>query len=270
MSELLAILTLSPAGTDVWAGSGYGPAEKRAFGGQFAAQSFLAAAHTVPPDADVSPTSFHLQFLRGGLAAPTHYEVEHTYDGRTAMTRRVLGRQEGRLLTTATVSFSRSMDGPEHGRVAKLIDPETVELTGPPGPAPGLPLGELDLRLVDSGEGDEFVRQLCWRTTIPLPDGPGAAVVHTAAALYVTYLYGIDPALKVHGHSMAARTHRSGTTDTSMWLHRPIRADRWNVLQSRSPAGARGRAVVTSTLLSADGEVCATIVQEGLVADRAT
>ena len=98
-----------------------------------------------------------------------------------------------------------------------------------------------------------------------LPDDP---LLHTLIAVYVTDLYMIDPALQVHGHSMAARTHRSGTTDSSVWLHQRVHADRWNLLESTSPAGARGRAVITAGLIRDDGVIAATLVQEGLIAER--
>jgi acyl-CoA thioesterase II len=93
-------------------------------------------------------------------------------------------------------------------------------------------------------------------------------MVHTQIAAYVTDVYMIDPALQVHGHSMQARTHRSGTTDSSIWFHRAVRADEWNLLESRSPAAARGRGVVTAALLRADGVIAATLTQEGLIAER--
>jgi acyl-CoA thioesterase-2 len=67
---------------------------------------------------------------------------------------------------------------------------------------------------------------------------------------------------------MRSRSHRSGTTDSSAWFHRPVRADRWNLLESTSPAAARGRGVVTSALIGADAAVAATMVQEGLMAQR--
>ena len=78
----------------------------------------------------------------------------------------------------------------------------------------------------------------------------------------------IDPALQVHGHSMRDRSHRSGTTDSSIWFHRPVRADEWNLLECRSPAAARGRGVVTGSLVRLDGAIAATMAQEGLVAER--
>jgi acyl-CoA thioesterase II len=106
---------------------------------------------------------------------------------------------------------------------------------------------------------------LWWRATVPIPDDP---IVHTLVAAYVTDVYMIDPALQVHGHSMNARSHRSGTTDSSIWFHRPVRADEWNLLESRSPAAARGRGVVTASLLRTDGAIAATMAQEGLIAER--
>lgn len=100
---------------------------------------------------------------------------------------------------------------------------------------------------------------------MPVPEVP---LLHDVIAAYVCDVYMIDPALQVHGHSMSARTHRSGTTDSSIWFHRPVRADRWNLLETRSPAAARGRGVITGSLVGADGEIAATVAQEGLIAER--
>lgn len=265
MSALLGLLQLRSGAGDTFVAPGYGPAGKRTFGGQFLAQSMAAAARTV--DTAKLPTSLHLQFLRGGTGgADVDYQVERTYDGRTAATRRVLCRQDDRVLTAATASFTAPLRGPGHGRYGALRhDPDTLELTGPAGPAPGLPLDEIDIRFVDEGDSERFVRRLYWRTTVPMPADP---LAHLCVALFITDVYLIDAALRVHGHSMSDRSHRSGTTDASAWFHRNIRADEWNLLESRSPAADRGRAVVTASLVGGDGLISATIVQEGLIAAR--
>ncbi|WP_299563164.1 acyl-CoA thioesterase II [uncultured Mycolicibacterium sp.] len=266
MSVLVDVLTLRPGeGADVWIGAGAGPAGKRAYGGQLLAQSLAAAARTVEPDR--APVNLHLQFLRAGDAGePVQYTVTRVFDGRTASARRIEAHQGGRLLTTATASFAVALPGPEHGRRDFIpADPEALPRTGPAGPAPSLPADELDIRIVDEGVGESFVRFLWWRATVPLPDDP---LLHTLVAVYVTDVYLIDPALQVHGHSMAARTHRSGTTDAAVWFHRPLRADAWNLLECVSPAAGRGRGVVTAGLVTADGVVTATLAQEGLIADR--
>jgi acyl-CoA thioesterase II len=266
MSRLLKLLDVQAGdGHDAWIGPASGPDGKRAYGGQFVAQSLAAALRTV--GGDRLPTNMHLQFLRGGEAGDAvEYTVARVFDGRTAAARRVDSHQDGRLLTTATVSFAVDLPGPEHGRRPLTAqDPDALPQTGPAGPAPSMPLDEIDIRINDEGSGGEFVRRLWWRTTVPLPDD---ALVHTLVAAYVTDVYMIDPALQVHGHSMKARSHRSGTTDSSIWFHRPVKADQWNLLESTSPAAARGRGVVTGSLIRADGVVAATLVQEGLIAER--
>jgi acyl-CoA thioesterase II len=268
VSTLLTLLDVRAGAAGdgaVFTGRASGPAGKRAYGGLLAAQSLAAACRTVGDDR--SPANMHLQFLRGGDAGEgVEHRVHRVYDGRTASARRVESHEHGRLLTTATASFATPLAGPEHGRhAASPQDPEALPRTGPPGPAPSLPLDEFDIRIDDDTSTGEFVRRMWWRVTAELPDAP---LVHTLIAVYITDLYGIDPALAVHGHSMRSRSHRSGTTDSSIWFHRPVRAGEWNLLESRSPAAARGRGVITSSLIGADGVIAATLVQEGLVADR--
>lgn len=264
MSALLRLLDLRQDG-DAWSGPAGGPAGKRAYGGLIAAQSLAAACRTVTEDR--APTNMHLQFLRGGDAGErVDYQAHRVYDGRTAASRRVDSYQDGRLLTTATVSFATALAGPEHGHRTLVHDPDALPRTGPPGPAPSVPLDELDIRITDDSSTGEFVRRFWWRVTVPLPEDP---LLHTLIAVYVTDLYGIDSALAVHGHSMRSRSHRSGTTDSSIWFHRPLRADRWNLLESRSPAAARGRGLITSSLITVDGAIAATLTQEGLMAERA-
>jgi acyl-CoA thioesterase-2 len=266
VSRLLRLLDVRQAGADdSWTGPASGPEGKRAFGGQFMAQSLAAAARTVEPAK--RPVNMHLQFLRGGEAgADVEYAVERVFDGRTASSRRVVSRQAGRVTTAATVSFSLPLPGPQHGHVAALPeDPETLPRTGPPGPAPSMPLDEIDVRVVDDRSTGEFVRRLWWRVEVPVPEDP---LLHDVIAAYVCDVYMIDPALQVHGHSMMARTHRSGTTDSSIWFHRPVRADLWNLLETRSPAAAGGRGVILGSLVGADGAVVATLAQEGLIAER--
>lgn len=265
MSALLRLFELDAHDDgDTWCGPASGPVGKRAFGGLRAAQSMAAAARTVGDDR--APTNMHMQFLRGGDAGePAQYRVHRVYDGRTASHRRVDAHEHGRMLTTATVSFATPLPGPEHGhRPPPPHDPDTLPPTGPPGPAPSLPLDEFDIRIADDTHGG-FIRRFWWRVITALPDDP---LVHTMIALYITDLYGIDPALGVHGLSMRSRSHRSGTTDSSMWFHRPVRADEWNLLEQTSPAAARGRGIITSSLVQVDGTVTATLVQEGLMAER--
>lgn len=258
------LLSVTPADPDTFRGAANGPAGKRAYGGQLAAQAFMAACATVGPDR--VPTALHMQFLRGGDAGePVDYRVERVHDGRTTSSRRVLGRQGDRLLVTATALFAVPAVGPQHSDRGGDGDPERLPRTGPIGPAPGLPLAEIDIRISDEGRDEEFCRRMWWRVVGELP---ADSRVHEAAAVYVTDIYGVDPVLAVHGHSMTDRSHHAATTDASIWFHGTISADRWNVLESRSPAAARGRGIMTAGLYGADGRRVATLVHEGQAVRR--
>lgn len=263
MSVLQRLLTVEALGGDAFEGPANGPAGKRAYGGHLAAQSLAAACATVA--ADRNPTAVHVQFLRGGDAGePVGYEVERSHDGRSASARRVLGRQGDRVLVTATVLFAVPAAGPQHGDGSAAGNPEELPRTGPIGPAPSLPLDEIDIRIDDRGSGGDFVRRLWWRVTTPLPDDPR---LHACVAVYVTDIYGVDPVLAVHGCSMVDRSHHAATTDSSMWLHRRVFADRWNLLESRSPAAGSGRGVMVAGLFDVDGRL-ATLVHEGQAVTR--
>ena len=271
---LVDLLRVRPDGDDSFTGRPSGPAGKRAYGGQLAAQALASACATVTPDR--LPTSLHVQFLRGGDAGePVRFEVQRLHDGRSSSSRRVLGAQAERILISATALFAVPAEGPEHFDRTRVADPEELPRTGPIGPAPALPTGEIDIRISDNREdnlrggdhpdGTEFVRRLWWRVTADLPDDP---VLHACAAVYVTDIYGVDPVLAVHGRSMTDRTHHAATTDSVTWFHRPIRADRWNMMESRSPAAAKGRGVVVAGLYDADGVRSATAVHEGQAVTR--
>ncbi|MBU3705316.1 MAG: acyl-CoA thioesterase II [Mycobacterium sp.] len=264
VTVLPGLLRLTPDGPDAFTGAHNGPAGKRAYGGLLAAQALAAACCTVEPDR--VPTALHVQFVRGADAGTAvRYQVERSHDGRTTSSRRILARQGDLLAVTATALFAVPAAGPSHTDQIAAEDPETLPRTGPIGPAPALPPGEVDIRIRDEGSGEDFVRRLWWRVTADLPADP---VLHACMAVYVTDIYGVDPVLAVHGHSMTDRTHHAATTDSSTWFHRDIRADRWNLLESRSPAAARGRGVMTAGLYDAGGVRVATMVHEGQAVTR--
>lgn len=258
------LFDLADTGADGFTGPPTGPPGKRAYGGLLAAQALAAACATVP--AGRIPTALHVQFLRGGDAGePVRYQVERTHDGRSSSSRRLLCRQGERLLASATALFAQPSVGPEHSDRA-VGDPEDLPRTGPIGPAPAMPLDEIDIRIGDDRGGGEFVRRLWWRVLSPLPDD--APVLNACLAVFVTDIYGVDPVLAVHGHSMTDRSHRSATTDSSIWFHRAIRADRWNLLECRSPAATGGRGLMTAGLYDDAGLRAATLVHEGQVVRR--
>ena len=104
----------------------------------------------------------HLQFLRGGEAGDAvEYAVTRVFDGRTAAARRVESRQDGRLLTDGhRVVRHRAARPRARQRPSMPHDPSTLAQTGPAGPAPSMPLDELDIRIADD--------TLQWRVRAPI------------------------------------------------------------------------------------------------------
>ncbi|MCB0924243.1 MAG: thioesterase family protein [Mycobacterium sp.] len=263
--SLVRLIEPTEAGGDSFIGAPNGPAGKRAYGGLLAAQALAAACRSTASDR--VPTAVHVQYVRGGDAGvPARYQVTRVHDGRTTSSRGVLCHQGDRLIVNATALFAVPATGPVHSHPTAIDDPDTLPRTGPIGPAPALPADEVDIRTHDEGWGTaDFVRRLWWRVTVDVPDDP---VLHACLAVYVTDVYGIDPVLAVHGHSMTDRSHHAATTDSSTWFHTDCRADRWNLLECRSPAAARGRGIMMAGLYDTAGVRVATMVHEGQAVTR--
>src|SRR5581483_8093671 len=80
--SLLALLDLTPIGTDVWTGPTPAEGPGRLFGGQVAGQALRAACNTVDPGPRVH--SLHGYFIRPGRPnADLELHVERTSDGRS-------------------------------------------------------------------------------------------------------------------------------------------------------------------------------------------
>jgi len=54
-----------------------------------------------------------------------------------------------------------------------------------------------------------------------------------------------------------------------MWFHRPFRADEWLLYDTDSPVAAAGRGLARGFLFDRSGNLCVSIVQEGLARVRA-
>ena len=191
MSRLLKLL-------DVQRGAMTTPGSDRPAGRKASARSAASSSRRAWPRragpsnrTGCRPTCICSSCAAGEAGDPVEYTVTPVFDGRTAAARRVDSRQGGRLLTTSSVSFAVDLPGPEHGHWERLPgDPDTLPQTGPAGPAPSMPLEELDIRIADGITSGEFVRRFWWRATVPIPDEP---LIHTLVAAYVTDVYMIDP-----------------------------------------------------------------------------
>jgi len=279
-ADLVALLDLEPAGVDRFIGHSPEMGWARVYGGQVVAQALVAAVRTVPGR---QPHSLHAYFLLGGdPAEPILFEVERVRDGRSFSTRRVKAIQRGEPIFVLSASFHAAEDGPEHQAPApaapppeQIVDPQAA-LAMMPEPARKrlqslfdrvrpIEFRPIDMRRyapLRPGETRAAEQSVWIRIGGPLPDEP---LIHTAALAYLSDMTLLDTALVAHGHAIFDGRHQVASLDHALWLHRPCRADDWLLYVQDSPSAGGARALTRGMLFNRDGELIASVAQEGLI-----
>ncbi|MEW1988156.1 acyl-CoA thioesterase II [Brevibacterium casei] len=282
LHELLQLRRLdSDAGTresDLFVGPSQYKPDGRVFGGQVLAQCIVAAAATLPPDRLIH--SLHGYFLRAGdVAKPIEFGVERLRDGRSFSARRVHAYQKDAPILSLIASFQEEQAGFEHS--------ETMP-TGIPGPEDSPDLREL-LAAVDSVQVTEWLNRRPFDIRPVEPFGvPGATTIDTelpeqhiwfrasahfgddpvlnaAALAYASDFNLLEPVLRRHGLSWGSPGLRVASLDHAMWWHRRVHVDDWMLYVQESPAARGGRGLGYGRIFSHDGELLATVAQEGMV-----
>jgi acyl-CoA thioesterase-2 len=249
----------------------------RVFGGQTVAQALLAASATVTGK---DPHSLHAYFVEAGTPAqPLDLAVDRVRDGRSMSTRRVSVMQGERPLLIVIASFHTNPTSPE------LADPP------PPAPRPDqLPLLQdwvhdlppelrlhgrswieqpppLELRI---GEAPTFLggpsaagtRAHWMRLPRDVGDDP---LLHTALLAYASDYLLLDMAFRSHPERVTPTTFTGFSLDHALWLHRPVRFDRWHLHTQETLALSGHRGLVRGAIHDADGHLVASVMQEVLV-----
>ncbi|MFJ8691186.1 acyl-CoA thioesterase [Micromonospora wenchangensis] len=292
VEEVVGLLDLAPVGpatvtTDllapvagVFSGRGTARGTTRRYGGLIAAQALTAAAHTVRPGRPVH--SLHAYFTRpGDSRRPVTYLVETLRDGPSISTRRVVALQRDTPISFLTASFHDPGTGPAHGPSAPQVPPpdEVPTLTELLADAParlaavqdmlfafdtrylGPPPGEQ----TDGERAGEAHRRAWVRVVGRLPDDVS---LHAGALVLVSDLPLLLSAM-VAGHTTEWGPGDLGVSiDHTVWFHRPCRADEWLLYDCDSPWAAAGRGLATGRLYTRDGDLVATVAQEGLLLTR--
>ncbi|MVA75693.1 acyl-CoA thioesterase II [Auraticoccus sp. F435] len=278
VEELVQLLELEQIELTLYRGSQPATHLQRAFGGQVLAQALTAAQHTLT--SDMSVHSLHAYFLKPGRTdAPIIYDVELLREGRSFATRRVLARQGGAVIFTVSVSFHTAEDGLEHQ------DPEPADVPAPldcPRLSEAMEAlsgrradtweaewGALDVRYAgDSRPGgvlsadDHPARARVWmKVAGELGDDPRR---HQAALAYASDLTLLAVSVVPHPVLFGGPGLQAASIDHSMWFHRPFRADRWLLYDQVSPSARSSLGLSTGRLFQ-DGQLVATVAQEGLI-----
>lgn len=274
VTELVELLDLEAIEDNLFRGRQPDTAMQRVFGGQVLAQSLVAAMRTVP--GPLACHSLHSYFLRpGDTKVPIIYDVEEMRDGRSFATRRVAARQHGRPIFFLTASFQVPEGGLDHqDRMPAVPTPQECEPRLGHGPRRNeewlREWAALDVRPVaDSRSGGSLetdhhsARSQWWiRVSGPLPDDP---VTQLAAFTYASDMTLLPATLVPHGLFVQSPGMQAASLDHSIWFHRPLRADQWWLYDQVSPSASGGRGLALARVFSQDGQLVASVAQEGLI-----
>jgi acyl-CoA thioesterase II len=248
----------------------------RIFGGQLVAHASLACGRTAPPGRAVH--SVHGMFLRPGRPdRPVDYEVEILRDGATLSSRQVRASQDGRSLFQLTASFHSPEPGPAHqlrspgGGRAEPRPRSSYDLT-----APDRHWLEMfgSMFPFEIAFPDEPVRAAVHRGERPAPqqrvllrwpDLPPEPLVHMAALGFASDALLLSTSVYPHGQLFGEAGVSGSSLDHAIWFHRQPRCDEWLLHEMRSEWAADGRALCTGHVFAGDGELIATVVQEGII-----
>lgn len=278
VEELLDLLDLEVIEDNLFRGRQPDTTMQRVFGGQVLAQSLVAAVRTVAPT--LACHSLHSYFLRpGDTKVPIIYDVEQIRDGRSFSTRRVAARQHGRPIFFLTANFQVPERGLEHqDDMPEVASPQEClprsELHAERGADWLREWAALDVRQIGSsgdGAGSASAAHPAWsrwwiKASAELPDDP---VTQLAAFTYASDMTLLSAALVPHGRLVDSEDLQVASLDHSIWFHRPFRADRWWLYDQVSPAASGGRGLAMARVFTQDGQLVASVAQEGLIRKRA-
>jgi len=279
--SLVERLDLERLDTDLYRGLSPHDGRPRIFGGLVAAQSLVAACRTVEGRL---AHSLHGYFLReGDTAVPIIYYVDRIRDGRSFATRRVVAKQQGRAIFNISVSFQAPEEGLVHqAPMPQAPPPETIPtneermrgyqarsdhpafefLLSLERPIERREIDHVDLLEPTPHTG---IRRTWFRARSKLGDDP---MLHQAVLTYASDYGLLESSFNQHGHSFLSKKLILASLDHAVWFHQPFRADQWLLYVTQSPRTSAGRGLNFGHVYSQDGDLVASVAQEGLIRIR--
>ncbi|WP_298337269.1 acyl-CoA thioesterase II [uncultured Erythrobacter sp.] len=291
VDELVQLLTVERAATDIYIGSPQKGGVGRVFGGQVIAQALQAAQASVTEGK--SAHSLHAYFLRGGReGTPIEYRIERDFDGRSFSNRRVVASQENddgtaTPILNLTASFQTPEEGLEHldSPMPKVEDPESlkpdmevrramIDMMGDKVSdaqrALALRPRPIEMRTTDklhwmNSERKEPRAHSWFKAASALPDDPA---LHRAVIAYASDYTLLGTSALPHGLSWMRGELVGASLDHTLWFHQDARADDWLLYATDSPWSGGGRGFNRGRIFDQNGKLIASAAQEGMVRRR--
>ncbi|MBI1239924.1 MAG: acyl-CoA thioesterase II [Alphaproteobacteria bacterium] len=278
LAELLSLLDLEPIEVNIFRGVSPKNRSERVFGGQVLAQALVAANRTVNDDRLAH--SLHAYFILGGdPKAPILYEVDRSRDGGSFATRRVVAIQHGRQIFNMGVSYHIDEPGLGHQfGMPSVTPPEELPSEGDRRAALAervpekdkhwfareRPIEQRPVEPVDFWEPEkrEPIQNIWLKANGSLPDDPK---LHQCILAYASDMSLLDTCLLPHGLGWMSGKLIMASLDHAMWFHTRFRMDEWLLYAQDSPAAGGARGFNRGSVFSRDGNLVASVAQEGLM-----
>ncbi|MEY1661776.1 acyl-CoA thioesterase [Isoalcanivorax beigongshangi] len=276
--DLLEVIALERLEQNLFRGPSRNTHQRGIFGGLVAGQALMAASRTV--DDDRLAHSLHGYFLRpGDHTVPVIYDVDRIRDGASFTTRRVTAIQHGRAIFCLEASFQVAERGMEH------------QAPMPEAPAAGSLQSEQELREVwrdrfPIGKVDAFMQERPVEIRPVRQDDPFDfnakpahrafwfrvpgefdvdAAMHRALLAYCSDCWLLGTSALPHGVNYFSPGVMMASIDHAMWFHRPFKVNEWLLYDMYSPSASGARGLSRGSIYTADGQLVASVMQEGLV-----
>ncbi len=278
LPQLLEILELKKVEEGIFQGNNLFIGSPNVYGGQVLAQAVYAAQTTVN-DGKVLH-SIHSYFIHpGDNDLPIEYRVFTVKNGRTFDTRRVLAYQNNREIFILSASFQKPEEGIEHQAImpnvarpdsltsfseifAQFAEKFNIEPRGifsPNGPFIFHPVESYD---PFNPKIRPPMNHTWFKTNGPLSDD---AIMHQTTLAYASDFNLLITALFPHGLSFFTTPMQIASLDHAMWFHRPARTDEWLLYVVESSNANKGRAFCSGKIFNLQGDLIASVAQEGLI-----
>lgn len=248
----------------------------RLYGGELLAQAIWVGHQTI--EKKFSLHSMQSVFIQpGDSGIHSTFKVNPLKIGKSFLVKQVDVSQQNGTIFTALLSFHIPEEGFEHqNQIPKIPAPETLESDesifqkeAPPEIKKNNYLGKwpIEFRQVDPAgffqpEKKAPHSAIWFKMRETLPDSP---VVHKTMLAYAIDTPILATALRPHGASYWKGNVQAASLNHSMWFHRPFKADEWLLCSMQSPSANSGLGIVYGNILSRDGQLVATVIQEGLL-----
>lgn len=271
LAELCRLIRLESLDDNLFRGTSPA-AGRRIYGGLVLAQALAAADATVADE--LSLHSMHAYFMRpGDPYRPVIYDVDKLRDGKSFSTRAVVARQHGGAIFSCQMSFQRPEQGFEHQLPMPAV-PQPDELLTDEARFGQLPGGFLtsrrwpiEYRQVDPVDllapQPAEPQTAVWLRAKGVVDGGPA--LHRQLFAYASDMHILATAMRPHGVSLRTPELQAASLDHAIWFHRPFRIDEWLLYVIHSPSASGARGLGQGHVYTQDGELVASVCQEGLM-----